>query len=88
MKRYLPTVFAACLACLTILAGFALNSVGCYSQYKYYQVHDLNRNHQQEHRDAHILLPVQDHDWEETANAIGIPVDSLSITAYLHHISK
>lgn len=88
MKRHLPTYLAACLACLTILAGVYLDSLGCYSQYKYYQVHDLNRYHQQEHIDACIPYPVEDHNWEETANAIGIPVDSLSITAYLGYISK
>ena len=86
--RHLPACLAACLACLVLITALFLDSLGCYSEHKYYQVHALNRNHQEAHRDAGILLPVEDHDWEETAHAIGIPVDSLSITAYLEHISK
>ena len=89
MKRiaaYLP--IAACSACLIIGAVLIKYYTWDHHHYKYNQVHILNTEYKAEHKDACIQLPIQDHDWEETANALGLPVDSLSITAYLDYISK
>ena len=86
LSAYLP--IAACLACLAVGATILKYRIHHHHDYKYNQVHILNTQYKAEHKEACIPYPVEDHDWEETAHALGLPVDSLTITAYLEHISK
>ena len=85
--RYLAIL--ACLA-LAIIAGSVLTKYEIHqaTDYKYYQVFILNRDYRDELRVIHCPYPVEDHDWEEAAHSLGMPVDCLSIATYLDHLSK
>ncbi len=85
--RYLA-ILACLILIITAASVFTKYQIYQATDYEYYQVFLLNRDYKEEHKAAHILLPIEDHDWEETANALGIPVDSLSIATYLDYISK
>lgn len=52
---------------------------------QYEEVRILNAFYQDFH-DSLGINYVYDHDWEETANALGIPVDSLTIDMYVAYL--
>ena len=79
---------ATCLITLFIVAVISKDRMQTYSSHDYYQVHILNTKYKEKMAEYHVHSPVTDGDWEETAHALGIPVDSLTTGMYLLHLKK
>ena len=81
------TFYATCLACLILLGTMCTIIKASYETplFKYPEIYIINELYGEWMLSEGICLQ-EDHHWEETSNALDIPLDSLTIEDFIYYL--